>query len=147
MGTSVNDKRTIFGYANYDLLVDAVYSVKSANYEPSAVIGSARTERDLAKLKTGTSGDLTSLTAPAVVQAVPRLSSTQVPIDLGTTESVDFIGQFSEVWVGMRNNLESTILNERYADTGEIGIIGWLRADVQITQEAASSSVTKSSSK
>ena len=111
--------------------------MKSANYEPSAVIGSARTERDLATLKTGISGDLTSLTAPAVVQAVPRLSSAQVPIDLGTAESVDFIGQFSEVWVGMRNNLEITVLNERYADTGEIGIIGWLRADVQITQEAA----------
>lgn len=127
----------VTAYADYDPLVDAVYAVKQANYEPSAVIGSVRTERDLAKLKTGISGDLTSLTAPAVVSAIPRLSSTAVPINLGTAESVDFIGQFSEVWVGVRNNLEITVLNERYADTGEIGLVGWLRADVQITQEAA----------
>lgn len=47
------------------------------------------------------------------------------------------LGDFSQVYVGMRTSLQISILNERYADAGQIGFVSWLRADVLVVHPAA----------
>jgi HK97 family phage major capsid protein len=43
-----------------------------------------------------------------------------------------FVGKWDELVVGMRTNFGVKVLQERYADTGTIGLLAWLRADVLV---------------
>lgn len=123
-------------------LVGLLGLVQDQNYVPSGIIHAPRTERDLANL-TDTTGQPRQ--APALVAGVPRYPTTQVPVTLakgGTTPgagntSETFVGDWSNVYIGMRVNFIIHVLRERYADTGTIGFLAWMRGDVAVVRPNA----------
>jgi HK97 family phage major capsid protein len=117
----------------WDDFISGVRTVREANYSPSGIILPEADEAALASL-TGSDGHYVS--APAYVADVPRLTSGNMPAVATGGEGAVF-GGWQHLFIGMRTSFEIKVLNERFADTGEIGFIGWLRADVQVAQDAA----------
>lgn len=126
------------GAIDYDDLVDAVGKLEDANEEPTAIIYAPRTDRELAKLKDSTGQ---YLAPPQKLAKIPRLSTNQVPTNLtqgsASTASDVFVGDWTQMFVGVRTQLSIQVLRERYADTGEIGLLAWWRGDVMHTRASA----------
>lgn len=64
------------------------------------------------------------------------LSTGQVPVNQvegtsGTIASSIFEAHWRQLGIGIRTEFRLVPLRERYMDTGQIGFVGWLRADVQ----------------
>jgi HK97 family phage major capsid protein len=78
---------------------------------------------------------------PGILDSVPRYSTNQVPTNLtqgsANTASDIFVGDWSQLYVGVHTELIITVLRERYADTGEIGLVAWWRGDVMQARDTA----------
>ncbi len=48
-----------------------------------------------------------------------------------------YVTNFAELWIGMRLRLTIRVLQERYADYGQISFIAVMRADIQIAHPVA----------
>lgn len=68
-------------------------------------------------------------------------STNQVPVNLtqgtASTASDLFMGDWSQLLVGIRSELKIDTLTEAYAGTGQIGFLGWLRADTVVARSSA----------
>jgi HK97 family phage major capsid protein len=104
----------------------------------TAIVQAPRTGISLAKLKDGQGQPLTM---PAMLNGIPVLTTTGIPVNQtqGTANNATtaFLGDFTQVLVGIRTQLQITVLQERFAEFGQIGFVGWLRADVQVARPAA----------
>ncbi|MEU1892760.1 phage major capsid protein [Streptomyces pristinaespiralis] len=138
-GITVTDLGAAAGLApTWDHYVQAVGTVRGEEYEPNAAIHNPRTETDLSLLKDG-QGQY--LQPPAALAALQQLTTTQVPIDLthgtATDASEAYIGDWSQLIIGMRTSFSIRPLTERYVDTGEVGFFAYLRADVAVAHPEA----------
>lgn len=118
---------------DYSPLVNAISTLQQANRNPTAIIQNPRTEKTWASLKDTTNQPLR---APAMVEAVPRLQSAQIPVNLtqGTavTASEVYVGEWADLLIGIRLGIQLRLLQERYADSGQYAWRVFLRADVQL---------------
>lgn len=123
---------------NYDPLVDAVGTLRDNNENPTGIIYSPRTARALAKLKDTTNQPLT---VPGYLDGVSRYETNQVPNNLtqGTSSLASdiFTADWRQLYVGVRTQLQITVLSERYADTGQIGLLAWWRGDFAVARPKA----------
>lgn len=123
---------------NYDPLVDAVGTLRDNNEDPTGVIYSPRTARAIGKLKDTTNQPLS---APDYLDGIPRYDTNQVPNNLtqGTSNLASdiFTADWRQLYIGLRTQLQITVLSERYADTGQIGILAWYRGDVVVARPKA----------
>jgi HK97 family phage major capsid protein len=126
---------------SYDWLVDAMAAVRSNNLEPNAVIYSSRTQQELSKLKDAQSR---YLAPPPDVASLTALVSNQIgngyTIGTSSTTSEAYIAQWDQVLLGVRPTVgvRIRILNERFlGDALQVGIIAWLRGDVQMAHGQA----------
>jgi HK97 family phage major capsid protein len=131
--------------ADWDWAIDSVGRVRDANEEPNAIVYSPRSERAVGKLRATTDGQY--LTVPPYLEGITRIVSNQIPNDLvvgtsGATTSDAFAGNWAQLLIGIRHNFSIEILNEKYADSGQIALLAWLRADVQVGRPAAFDVVT-----
>jgi HK97 family phage major capsid protein len=57
----------------------------------------------------------------------------------GTSNNASSIilGDFAQVMIGLRTDLQIQVLQERFAEVGQIGFIAWMRADVALARPAA----------
>lgn len=128
---------------NYDHLVDAIGAVHQRNHTPTGVILAPRTEVTYSKFKDTTNQPLQ---APKMVTDVPRLMTNQVKTNLSIGDSDDtsdlFVGDWRHLAFGVRTNTMFISLKERYADTGEIGLLIWFRGDVAVMRPDAFQIVT-----
>jgi HK97 family phage major capsid protein len=120
-------------------LLDAVQLLEAANAgNVTAAVMSPRTARTFNGL-VDTLGQ--PLRRPDRLTGVPFLATTSVPVNetqgTASTASSILLGDFGEVYVGMRTELTISVLQERYADVGQVGFVLWLRADVAIARPAA----------
>jgi HK97 family phage major capsid protein len=139
---------TAFGGANgatptnYDHLLDALQVLRGANFEPTSIIQSPRSETTLAKLKDGTA----YLAPPVQLENIPRYVTNQIPGNLTVGTSTDttevYVGDWRQLLLGVRTSFNIRFLPERYADTGEVAFLANLRADVQLAQPAAFNVIT-----
>ena len=120
---------------SWDNLVDTVYELEldNNNNKPSAFIMHPRTSKTLRKLKDTTNQPLGP---PPDLADIPRLVTSAVPINQvqgtsGTVCSTVLSGDFSQLLIGIRNELRIQLLVERYADNLQIGFLAHMRADVQ----------------
>jgi HK97 family phage major capsid protein len=131
------------GSPTYDALIDSVYRVRGANHDPNAIIYAPRTGQAFSKAK-DTTGQY--LTPPTVLDRITRLETNQIPLNLtagsATTASDVFTGQWSELLLGVRTELELTVLRERSADVGAYEVLAWTRMDVAVARPAAFDVVT-----
>ncbi len=126
-------------FMSYAPLLDAVAALESANAGTvSAMVMAPRTARAIYGL-TDTMGQ--PLRAPARLANVPMLTTTSCSVaetqGTASTASSIILGDFSTVYVGMRTSLQVSVLNERYAENGQVGFVSWLRADVLVARPAA----------
>lgn len=127
----------------YEDLIDAIGRVQDANHTPTNRIQAPRTSRTFAAKRDANNQ---FLEPPQMVAEVPALDTTQVPTDLTVGTSNDcseiYTGDWSEVYVGLRNELAMTLLTEKYADVGEVGVLAWVRADIAVARGAALDVIT-----
>lgn len=121
-------------------LLDAVLALELANApNVTAMVMSPRSARTLNGL-TDTLGQ--PLRPPPSLEGVPILTTTSASVTetqgTATNASSILLGDFGQVVVGMRTALQITVLQERYlADSGQIGFVLWMRADVLLQHPAA----------
>jgi len=79
------------------------------------------------------------LPATSTVSNVSRLDTNMVPTDLGAGSDESFIigGDFSQILAGVRLELNIRPLNERYAETGEVGWLFFYRMDTSLMRPEA----------
>lgn len=123
---------------NYDFVVDAAGRLADANEAATGIIYSGRTARGLSKLK-DTLGQ--PLELPDYIATLPRFATNQVPNALTVGTSADtsdlFLADWSKLLVGIRTELQISVLTERYADWGQIGFVAWMRADIAVARPKA----------
>lgn len=117
-----------FGWGN---IFDATEKILSADAPmPTAAIMHPRSRLALAKLS-ATDGQ--PLQVPPMLAGVQLLTSSQIPTNLTTGTSTDtsevYIGDFSQMIIGMRENLSIQVLQEHYADYGQVAFMCHARLD------------------
>jgi HK97 family phage major capsid protein len=119
--------------------LDAVAALETANAgNVTAMIMNPRTARTIYGFN-DTTGQ--PLMAPPRLAKIPLLVTNAVPVNetQGTAVNASsiFLGDFNEILVGLRTDLTVSVLQERFADTGQIAFVAWLRADVAAARPAA----------
>lgn len=120
--------------SNADKLLDAIYEMALDNAAPpTAMIMHPRTELAMDKLKDSQG---LPLTWPDKIARLPRLVTTAAPIaeTQGTASNASSIvfGDYTELFIGMREDINVRVLNELYAGTGEIALLVHARVDMQL---------------
>ncbi|WP_160142444.1 phage major capsid protein [Arthrobacter sp. SLBN-100] len=119
-------------------VLDTIYRVRYLNEEPTALIWNAKLARQYAGAN-DTTGQ--PLRLPADVEGLPRLMTNQVPSytqGTMTNRASDlFVGDWNQLLIGQRLPITIQVLTEKYADTGQIGIVAHWRGDVQPARPAA----------
>jgi len=126
---------------SYQPFVQACQLVRMSNHEPGAVIMSPRTAGTLDGLVDSTGQPLVP---PPVVAGLKRLTTTSIPDNLvvGTSNdcSVAFIGDFSQLCLGMRTDLLVEVERPLGGVEGrslQAVVRAYLRADVAVLRPAA----------
>jgi len=139
--SGVNTVASVGTPADYSKFLDAIYEVRLDNYEPGGIINSVRTAKTLSKLYTGISGDKTPLMMPADYSDLTRLASNSVPVNLGagTNESLAFVGDFSQLMIGLRSNIQIEVSREASDafSKNQTFIRAIWRGDVAVTKATA----------
>jgi len=120
--------------ADWDKYIDGLSALWTANENVcSAIVLHPRTLTTLSKMKTGLTNDKTPLQKPTVLQDIPIMPTTSVPITLvGGAESIVIMGNFARLMIGVRSALRVEVLRELYAGNHQYGFIAHLRADVAV---------------
>ncbi|HSU03944.1 MAG TPA: phage major capsid protein [Acetobacteraceae bacterium] len=125
--------------ADWTPVLDAVGSLEAANANTvTALVMAPRTARVLYGLVDTLGQPLRRVDR---IANVPMLVTTGMGVaetqGSASTASSILLGDFSEVYVGMRTELVISVLQELYAANGQVGFVLWLRADVAIARPAA----------
>lgn len=125
--------------AGWASVLDAVAALEAVNAGTvSAMIAAPRTARSIYGFVDSTGQPLS---LPPRLVGIPLLTTTSVNITETQGSNNDtssmVLGDFSQVYCGLRTSLQVSVLNERYADTGQVGFVSWLRADVLVARPAA----------
>jgi HK97 family phage major capsid protein len=124
----------------WDNVIDAVAAVRAANIEPDGILWASRTQQTMDKLKDGMNR---YLEPPSSLATVPRLVTNQIPVDLAAGTNSDaseiYVGRWTDLLVGIRTDMrfQVRVLNERYIDNLQYGLLCYLRADVALAHPQA----------
>jgi HK97 family phage major capsid protein len=123
---------------NYDFWLDAIGTVRNANFEPTAHIQAPRSSTSLSKLKEAT----TNAYMRRPDGLLPMLATKQLPINLTVGTSTDcsevYTGQFDQALYGLRTSLEIGVDPYSFGiSAGHIAVVAWLRGDFQLAQPTA----------
>ena len=124
---------------NWTRPLDAVQLLETANFpNVRSMIMAPRTARANYGFVDTTNQPLQP---PPRLASVPTLATASMPVNetQGTAVNASSIlmGDFSEVYLGLRTDITISVLNERYADSGQVGFVVWMRADVVAARPAA----------
>lgn len=125
--------------ADYDPVLMAILQLQNANAKPpTAAIMAPRTFQQFGVLKDSQGRYLEK---PATIRDLPFLVTSQLPVNetQGTSDAASsiFVGDFADLWIGMRMGLTVKILTERYSDYGQVAIMAMMRCDTQLAQPAS----------
>lgn len=124
---------------DWSKLLDALLELQMDNAaDPTAMVMAPRTWRTIEGF-VDTTGQ--PLRAPASIERIPRMTTTQVPVNqtqgTATNASPIIVGDFSQMMLGIRSGLRVEVLRERFADKMQYAFLAHLRFDVQIAQPKA----------
>lgn len=125
------------GLTSYAPLLVAQTGISTANAgATTAIIGHPREFGDLAALSDSTGQPLRK---PDALDGIPMLSTTAIPVDGGggSNESTLFLGNWSNLMIGIRSGVRVEVLKERFAENHQLGLIAHMRVDVQLQHPAA----------
>lgn len=124
---------------NWSPILDALLLLDTANAgDPTAMVMSPRSARAIGAYF-DTTGQV--LQPPPRIARIPQLVTTSIgnaeTHGTAVNASSILIGDFSQVFVGMRTELQISVLTERFADVGEVAFVLWVRADVAMARPAS----------
>ena len=122
IGSGINVTAAV-GSPTWGDLSTAATTVRGNNYEPSAIIGTPANWESLYN-QVDTTGQY--IAEPRHLANVPQLSTTQLD------GSDILVGDFSQVALGVRQQLSILPLKEKYADTGQTAWVFFARLDVAV---------------
>ena len=128
----------LFSRASKDgsYLVDLMASLQDANVQNiGPAIMSPTTLKKFANL-VATGGDEQPQQRPFTINDTALLQTTQCP------DANVFLGDWSQVLLGVRTQFVLRRLDQRYADNYQVGFLAALRADVQLIAPASAGVVT-----
>ncbi len=123
-----------FALSNADKLLDTIYEMALDNSAlPTAMIMHPRTELAMDKLK---DGEGMPMVWPDKIAKLPRLVTTAAPItetqgSASNASSIVF-GDYTQLFIGMREDINVRVLNELYAANGQIALLVHARVDMQL---------------
>ena len=129
------------GYAN-------IFSASQLMLEANAAMPSAVIMSPRSLMKLGALLDTTNqpLQVPPMLQAVKQIHTSQIPNNLTVGSSSDcsemYVGDFKQFVFGMREDVSIQVLEELYADYGQIGFMCHARVDVAALYPKAFAVVT-----
>lgn len=118
-------------------VLDAYFTVKDGNEDPSALIWSSKLARPYAKA-VDTTGQPVGI--PAEISNLPRLAVNKIPTytkGTNTTATDLFAGNFAQLLIGQRLQITIRPLDQLYAGTGQIGVVASWRGDVALARLSA----------
>jgi HK97 family phage major capsid protein len=119
--------------------IDTLAALWGANVPTAtAMLMAPRTLATLSKLReSATSGQ--QLIAPSVLTAFPWLQTTSIPINetqgASTTCSTLYLGDFSQMMLGVRTDMTIEVARELYRGNYQFGFFGHLRMDMQVKHQ------------
>ena len=128
--------------ADYSELSQAIQDVRALNHEPNAILFSARDAGHYDRLQDSTNQPMMP---PPSVAAIRKLVTNQIPTNLGagTNESEIYVGDFSQLMLGMRRQIVVEVSRQAADGTEgaftnlQVWIRAYLRADVQLAHPEA----------
>jgi HK97 family phage major capsid protein len=123
--------------SSYAPLLTAQTGILTANGGPvNAMVMHPRDAGTLAGL-TDTTGQ--PLNVPPAIAGVPMLTTSSIQVDAGAgnDESNLYVGNFTSLMIGMRNDIRVEVLRERYADTHQYAFVAHMRFDIAIAHAAS----------
>jgi HK97 family phage major capsid protein len=122
----------------YNEIIDTLYTPRDNNEAPNAMIWPSRLARKYAEFYDTTNQPMRM---PPDVEQIQKFVSNQVPSGFaqgtGTTMADLFVGDFRQLLIGQRLDLQIQTLTERYAELGQIGIVATWRGDIQLARPRA----------
>jgi HK97 family phage major capsid protein len=119
-------------------VVATYYAVKAKNETPSALVSNDKLVQQYNSMYTSFNNVIDK---PPVIRDLPWLTTNMIgSFTQGTMTSraTDlFCGDFSQVLVGQRLDFTVRVLQERYAELGQVGILSHWRGDVQVARPLA----------
>jgi HK97 family phage major capsid protein len=124
---------------NYAPILQGLQKLSEANTDAAtAIIMAPRTKFGLAGLLDTTNQPLN---VPAIVTKVPQLDTTAVPVNMAkgtaTNATKIILGDFSQMMLGVRQELVIEIDRSLHLDTLEVAFVAHLRFDVQFAHNEA----------
>lgn len=122
---------------SYDKVIDLLLELANDNAAtPTAAIMAPRTFYTLAKLK---DQEDRPLEVPPALRNIPFMETTQIPVNQtqgsASNASSIIVGDFNDLWIGVRTSMQVEILKERYADNLQYGFLVWMRADIHAAHD------------
>lgn len=131
--------QTVLGSGNglvptdYEFMVDAIGDVLGKNHTPTGVMLAPRTLVTMAKFTDQTDQPLQ---APGLVTSVAQYPTNQIPTNQTVGTNADcssmIVGDWSQLVLGLRSQMQIRPLLERYADNNEVGVLVALRGDIGV---------------
>lgn len=121
--------------ANFSKLLDCLYENELDNAEPAtAMVMHPRSWRTIQGLTDTTNQPLQP---PKALADLPQLVTTSVPItqtqgSSGAVCSTIIVGDYTQLLIGMRQDLRIEVLRERYAENHQYAFVAHLRADIAL---------------
>lgn len=138
LSTTVSMGTNGLGFSgNYDRILDAVNNLLTNNVNlPTAMICHPRTLINLAKMCDGNNQPLEK---PDLIKDIPILDTTAIPVNQTQGTSTDcstmFVGDFSDLVIGVRSDIRIEVLKERYMDYNQYAFVCTARVDVKPLHE------------
>lgn len=136
LGNAVNGTVQTAG-AFWSEVLDTVFKPQDFNEAPRSLLWSSRLARIYAKATDSTGQPLSQ---PNDVSQRSKFVTNQIPSytkGTGTNMSDLFVGDFSQLLIGQRLDMDIKVLTERYAENGQIGIVAHWRGDVGLARPRA----------
>jgi HK97 family phage major capsid protein len=122
----------------YRELETLVYTMYSQNETVGALVSNAKLQQQYVDAYDTTNQPLRK---PVNLETIPWLITNMIPSftqGTMTSRATDaFAGDFSQVLIGERMQLELRTLTDRYAELGQVGILAYWRGDVQVARPKA----------
>lgn len=138
--TDRNSVTSIGAPTSWDFVVDGMYELMADNVAAEsigALVGHPAVWKKMRKLKTGITNDNTPLTAPAEVQALPKLWTTAAPLTGGTTAKA-MIADWRDLVFGVRRDITVQMLNQTFLGSNlQVAMLAYARVDFQATRAAS----------
>ena len=135
--SGIGDTALNAALTSYAPFITAQTGILTANGGPvNAIIMHPRDAGTLAGLTDTTNQPLN---VPPAISGIPMLTTSSIQVDAGSgnDESNIYVGNFSNLLIGMRNNIRIEVLRERYADTHQYAFVAHMRFDVAIAHAAS----------